>query len=93
MRYLTFLRKKSPTSKREDATAPVKVGDEFRLGAVYISLKQAMKKRAYEAAAFSGLFSIFNREKAVPFFLETAAIVKNILFHRPVSLFDRFWEH
>jgi hypothetical protein len=31
-RYLTYLRKKSPTSKREGAEAPVKVGDEFRLG-------------------------------------------------------------
>jgi hypothetical protein len=30
--YLTSLRKKSPTSKREGAPAPVKVGDEFRLG-------------------------------------------------------------
>jgi copper transport protein len=29
---LTYLRKKSPTSKREGAEAPVKVGDEFRLG-------------------------------------------------------------
>ncbi|MED4885340.1 hypothetical protein P9764_15925, partial [Bacillus smithii] len=29
---LTSLRKKSPTSKRESAEAPVKVGDEFRLG-------------------------------------------------------------
>ncbi len=29
---LTSLRKKSPTSKREGAPAPVKVGDEFRLG-------------------------------------------------------------
>ena len=29
---LTSLRKKSPTSKREGAEAPVKVGDEFRLG-------------------------------------------------------------
>ncbi|WP_412728954.1 BRO-N domain-containing protein [Geobacillus stearothermophilus] len=29
--YLTSLRKKSPTSKREGAPAPVKVGDEFRL--------------------------------------------------------------
>ena len=28
---LTSLRKKSPTSKREGAPAPVKVGDEFRL--------------------------------------------------------------
>ena len=26
---LTYLRKKSPTSKREGAYAPVKVGDEF----------------------------------------------------------------
>ena len=30
-RILTSLRKKSPTSKREGAPAPVKVGDEFRL--------------------------------------------------------------
>jgi TnpA family transposase len=30
--HLTYLRKKSPTSKREGAEAPVKVGDEFRLG-------------------------------------------------------------
>jgi hypothetical protein len=30
--FLTPLRKKSPTSKREGAFAPVKVGDEFRLG-------------------------------------------------------------
>ncbi|WP_268760373.1 hypothetical protein [Geobacillus stearothermophilus] len=29
--FLTSLRKKSPTSKREGAPAPVKVGDEFRL--------------------------------------------------------------
>jgi hypothetical protein len=29
---LTLSRKKSPTSKREGATAPVKAGDEFRLG-------------------------------------------------------------
>jgi len=29
---LTSLRKKSPTSKREGEPAPVKVGDEFRLG-------------------------------------------------------------
>ncbi|WP_062197092.1 hypothetical protein [Massilibacterium senegalense] len=31
--YLTSLRKKSPTSKREGAATPVKVGDELRLGA------------------------------------------------------------
>ena len=31
LRDLTSLRKKSPTSKREGAPAPVKVGDEFRL--------------------------------------------------------------
>jgi len=30
--FLTSLRKKSPTSKREGVTAPVKVGDFFRLG-------------------------------------------------------------
>lgn len=29
---LSFFRKKSSTSKREGAIAPVKVGDEFRLG-------------------------------------------------------------
>ncbi|GBF12448.1 hypothetical protein [Tepidibacillus sp. HK-1] len=29
---LTSLRKKSPTAKREGVPAPVKVGDEFRLG-------------------------------------------------------------
>ncbi|MEJ9282350.1 hypothetical protein [Ureibacillus thermosphaericus] len=28
-KFLTYLRKKSPTSKREGAYAPVKVGDEF----------------------------------------------------------------
>jgi hypothetical protein len=29
---LTYFRKKSPTSKREDAITPVEVRDEFRLG-------------------------------------------------------------
>ncbi|TCS81794.1 GntR family transcriptional regulator [Tepidibacillus fermentans] len=32
LEILTSHRKKSPTSKREGATKPVKVGDEFRLG-------------------------------------------------------------
>ncbi|GBF12620.1 hypothetical protein [Tepidibacillus sp. HK-1] len=32
LKDLTSLRKKSPTAKREGVPAPVKVGDEFRLG-------------------------------------------------------------